>query len=47
MNDIELPKTEKEDHFRLMVNGVDAFGEQERSVWRHMIQVMDDAIYKY
>lgn len=47
MNDIKLPKTDKEDHFRLIVNGVDIFGEQERSVYKHLIEVMDNSIYKY
>ena len=44
MNSIEVRPTEKKDHFRCFVNGVDVFGEQERSVYRHIIQVMDNEI---
>lgn len=43
MNSIELKET-KEDHFRLVLNGVDVTGEQERSVFRHIIQVIDDKV---
>jgi len=43
MNSIEVKET-KEDHFRLVLNGVDVTGEQERSVFRHIIQVMDDKV---
>ncbi len=46
MNDIQLIETKK-DHYKLMVNGVDAFGEQERSTWRHLIEVVDNKIYNY
>ena len=47
MNDFELQKTNKEDHYRLMINGVDVTGEQERSVFRHLIQSIDNTIYQY
>tara|TARA_R110000803_G_scaffold61223_1_gene120975 strand:+ start:8389 stop:8532 length:144 start_codon:yes stop_codon:yes gene_type:complete len=47
MNDFELRKTDKEDHYRLFVNGVDMFGEHERSIWRHLIQSIDNKIYQY
>lgn len=43
MNDIELKKTKK-DHYRLILNGVDVTGEQERSVFRHIIQTIDEGI---
>ena len=43
MNDIELKPT-KEDHYRLLLNGVDVTGEQERSVFRHIIQTIDNGI---
>ena len=46
MNDIQLIETKK-DHYRLMANGVDIFGEQERSFWRHLIEVTDNKIYSY
>ena len=44
MNSIQLKKTDKEDHYRLILNGVDATGEQERSVFRHIIEVLDKGI---
>ena len=44
MNYIELKPTEKEDHYRLILNGVDVTGEQERSVFRHIIEVLDNGI---
>jgi hypothetical protein len=44
MNSIELKPTEKKDHYRLILNGVDVTGEQERSVFRHIIQVVDIGI---
>ena len=44
MNSIELKSTEKEDHYRLLLNGVDVTGEQERSVFRHILQTIDNAI---
>ncbi len=43
MNDIEMKST-KEDHYRLFLNGVDVTGEQERSVFRHILQTIDNAI---
>lgn len=43
MNSIEMRKTKK-DHWRLMLNGVDVTGEQERSTYRHILQVIDGAI---
>ena len=43
MNNIEMKSTKK-DHYRLLLNGVDVTGEQERSVFRHIIQKMDSAI---
>jgi hypothetical protein len=47
MNDFELRKTDKEDHYRLFINGVDVTGEQERSTFRHLISVVDNVIYQY
>jgi hypothetical protein len=44
MNDIKLKPTENEDHYRLLLNGVDVTGEQERSVFRHIIEVIDKGI---
>ena len=43
MNDIEMKPTKK-DHYRLLFNGVDVTGEQERSVFRHILQTIDNAI---
>lgn len=43
MNNIEMKSTKK-DHYRLLLNGVDVTGEQEKSVFRHIIQKMDSAI---
>ena len=43
MNSIEIKKTKK-DHYRLFLNGVDVTGEQERSVFRHIISVIDNEI---
>ena len=37
MNSIQLKKTDKKDYYRLLLNGVDVTGEQERSVFRHII----------
>jgi len=47
MNDFEIKPTDKKDHYRFLINGVDVTGEQERSTFRHMIQVLDSGIYKY
>ena len=44
MNSIEMKPT-KEDHYRLLLNGVDVTGEQEISVFRHIQQTIDNAIY--
>ncbi len=44
MNEIELRPTDKKDHYRLLLNGTDVTGEQERSVFRHIIQVIDNGI---
>lgn len=44
MNELKLKETDKADHFRFFVNGVDQFGEQEKSVYRHIIQVIDNGI---
>jgi len=43
MNSIEMKETKKDD-YRLLLNGVDVTGEQERSVFRHIIQTIDTAI---
>jgi hypothetical protein len=43
MNSIEMKKTKK-DHYKLLLNGVDVTGEQERSVFRHIIEVIDNEI---
>ncbi len=47
MNDFRLIKTDKEDHYRLFINGADVTGEQERSVFRHLLETIDNAIYQY
>ena len=44
MNSIKLKPTEKKDHYRLVINGVDVTGEQERSTFRHIIQEIDNII---
>tara|TARA_R110000787_G_scaffold37943_1_gene96014 strand:- start:103 stop:249 length:147 start_codon:yes stop_codon:yes gene_type:complete len=44
MNNFELRPTDKKDYYRLFTNGVDVFGEMERSVIRHMIEVLDSGI---
>ena len=44
MNQIELRPTEKKDHYRLFLNGTDVTGEQERSTFRHIIEVIDNGI---
>ena len=43
MNSIEMQETKK-DHYRLLLNGVDVTGEQEKSTFRHIIQVIDNGI---
>ena len=44
MNNIELKPTGNEDHYRLIFNGVDVTGEQERSVFRHIVETIDNGI---
>ena len=44
MNSIELKPTDKKDHYILLLNGVNVTGEQERSVYRHIIQEIDKTI---
>ena len=44
MNNIELRPTDKKDHYRFFINGVDVTGEQERSTFIHIIQVIDNGI---
>ena len=44
MNKFELRATDKKDHFRFFANGVDLIGEQEKSIFRHIIQVIDNGI---
>ena len=44
MNSIQLKKTDKEDHYRFIINGVDVTGEQERSTFRHLIEVLDNGV---
>jgi hypothetical protein len=44
MNKFELRPTEKKDHYRFLINGVDVTGEQERSTFRHIIEVIDNNI---
>ena len=43
MNNIELRKTKK-DHYKQLLNGTDVTGEQEKSTFRHIIQVIDNGI---
>ena len=43
MNSIELLQTKK-DHYKLLLNGTDVTGEQEKSTFRHIIQVIDNGI---
>ena len=44
MNNFELKPTYTKDHFRFFINGVDVTGAQERSTFRHMIEVLDNGI---
>ena len=44
MNDFELRPTEKKDHYVFLYDGVNVFGENEKSFYRHMIQVFDSGI---
>lgn len=43
MNSIELIPTKK-DHYILKLNGVNVTGEQERSMFRHLIGVIDNGL---
>ena len=43
-NTIELRKTTKKDHFRLLLNGTDVTGEQEKGTFRHILEVVDNGI---
>jgi len=44
MNSIQLKKTDKKDYYKLFLNGVDVTGEQEKSVFRHILQTIDNGI---
>ena len=44
MNKIVVMETEKKDHYIMLFNGVNVLGEQERSTFRHIIQVIDNKI---
>ncbi len=44
MNSIELKPCEEQDHYELFVNGVNVFGKQEKSVYRHLIEVIDNGV---
>ena len=44
MNNFELRPTDKKDHYRFFINGVDVTGEQERSTFRHIVEVIDNGI---
>ena len=44
MNSIELKPTEKKDHYRLVINGVDVTVEQEIITFTHIIQEIDNII---
>ena len=46
MNKFELIKTDKKEHYRLLINGVDVTGEQHQSTFVHMIQEVDKVIFK-
>ena len=43
MDKINLIKTKK-DHYILEFNGVNVFGEQEKSFFRNIIQIIDNKI---
>tara|TARA_R110002074_G_scaffold400245_2_gene595284 strand:- start:455 stop:604 length:150 start_codon:yes stop_codon:yes gene_type:complete len=43
-NIIELRKTEKKDHYRLLINGTDVTGVQEKGIFRHILEVVDKGI---
>ncbi len=44
MNQFELKRTDKKDHYRLLINGVDVTGERVRSDFRHLVQEIDNTI---
>jgi len=44
MNKIVVMETEKKDHYIMLFNGVNVLGEQERSTYRHIIEVLDKKI---
>ena len=44
MSKIELKPTEKKDHYILLVDGINVFCEQERSFYRHFVEVVDNGI---
>jgi hypothetical protein len=44
MNEFELRPTEKKDHYRLFINGVDVTGEHEKSTFRHLIEEIDKQV---
>jgi hypothetical protein len=46
MNNFELKPTDKEEHFRLIINGVDVTGEQHQTVFVHLIEKIDKTIFK-
>mgnify|MGYP003631723592 CR=1 FL=1 len=45
MNDFQLVPTEKKEHFRLFINGVDVTGEHEMSTFRHLIEELDKQLH--
>jgi hypothetical protein len=44
MNNFELRPTDKKDHYIFLINGVNVTGEQEKTTFRHMIEVLDNGI---
>lgn len=44
MNKYEMLDTDKKDHYILKINDVNIIGVQERSEFRHLIEVMDNKI---
>lgn len=46
MNNFELIKADKPEHFRLLLNGVDVTGSQHQAVFMHLIQEMDKVLFK-
>jgi len=45
MNDFQLVPTEKKEHYRLFINGVDVTGEHEKGTFRHLIQEIDKGLH--